>query len=103
MLREEDQEIEAPEESQTTPIVVLRRSSRILRSPQRYSSTLRYILLIDRGEPESYDEAIQDRESVKWELAMKDEMDSLISNQTWQLIELPREKKALHKKVGVSY
>ena len=29
---------------------------------------------------------------------MKDEMDSLMSNQTWQLAELPREKKALHNK-----
>ena len=29
---------------------------------------------------------------------MKDEMDSLMSNQTWQLAELPRGKKALHNK-----
>ena len=41
---------------------------------------------------------MQERESVKWELAMKDEMDSLMSNQTWQLAELPRGKKALHNK-----
>ena len=61
----EDQEIEAPEESQTTPIVALRRSSRVIRPRQRYSPTLHYILLTDRGEPKSFDEAIQDRESVK--------------------------------------
>ena len=79
----EDQEIEAPEESQTTPIIALRRSSSVIRPPQRYSSSLHYVLLTDKGEPKSYDEAIQDKESVKWELAMKDEMDSLISNQTW--------------------
>ena len=29
---------------------------------------------------------------------MKDEIYSLMSNQTWQLAELPREKKALHNK-----
>ncbi|KAL6323541.1 hypothetical protein AAG906_039119 [Vitis piasezkii] len=31
-------------------------------------------------------------------LAMKDEMDSLLGNQTWELIELPVRKKALHNK-----
>ena len=92
-----DQETEASKESQTTPIIALRRSSRIPRPPQRYSPALHYILLTDRGELESYDEAIQD-ESVKWELAMKDEMDFLMSNQMWKLAELPRGKKALHNK-----
>ena len=29
---------------------------------------------------------------------MKDEMDSLMSNQTWELAELPPGKKALHNK-----
>ena len=33
-----------------------------------------------------------------WELAMKDEMDSLLGNQTWELTELPVGKKALHNK-----
>ena len=91
-----DQEPEALEEIQTTPIVELRRSSRIPKPLQRYSPTLHYILLTDRCEPESYDEAIEDKELVKWELAKKDEMDSLMSNQTWQLVELLRGKKTLH-------
>ena len=38
-------------------------------------------------------------ESTKWELAMKaDEMDLLMSNQTWQLVELPKGKKSLQNK-----
>ncbi|KAE8683538.1 hypothetical protein F3Y22_tig00111200pilonHSYRG00002 [Hibiscus syriacus] len=45
-----------------------------------------------------YDEAMQVEDSVKWESSMKDEMDSLMSNQTWELIELPPAKKALHNK-----
>ena len=59
---------------------------------------LHYILLTNRGEPESYDEAMEGRELVNWELAMKDEMDSLMSNETWRLAELPKGKKALHNK-----
>ncbi|XP_060182496.1 wall-associated receptor kinase 5-like [Lycium barbarum] len=37
-------------------------------------------------------------ESTKWELAMKDEMDSLSANHTWELSELPKDKKALQNK-----
>ena len=40
---------------------------------------------------------LRDENSIKWELAMKDEMDSLLGNQTWELIELPVGKKALHR------
>ena len=56
------------------------------------------MLLTDREELECYDEACQTRDASKWELAMKEEMKSLISNQTWELAELPMGKKALHKK-----
>ena len=55
-------------------------------------------MLTDNGEPNSYKEALQDENSSKWELAMKDEMDSLLGNQTWDLAELPKGKKALHNK-----
>ncbi|KAE8664067.1 hypothetical protein F3Y22_tig00112857pilonHSYRG00227 [Hibiscus syriacus] len=44
------------------------------------------------------DEAMQVDDSVKWESSMKDEMDSLMSNQTWELAELSPGKKALHNK-----
>jgi hypothetical protein len=53
-------------------------------------------MLTDGGEPETYDEALQVENSTKWELPVKDEMDSLMTSQTWELIELPEEKKALH-------
>ena len=50
------------------------------------------------GESKCYDEALQDENSSKWELAMKDEMDFLLGNETWKLTELPIGKKALHNK-----
>ncbi|KAE8671774.1 putative polygalacturonase [Hibiscus syriacus] len=82
---------EAVQEEPGTP--ELRRSSKILKPTQRYSPSLHYLLLIDNGEPECYDEAMQVEDSVKWESSMKDEMDSLMSNQTWELPELPPGKK----------
>ncbi|RVW78850.1 Retrovirus-related Pol polyprotein from transposon TNT 1-94 [Vitis vinifera] len=74
-------------------------SSKNIRPPQHYSPVLNYLLLTDSGEPECYDEALQDENSSKWELAMKDEMDSLLGNHTWELTELPVGKKALAQQV----
>ena len=54
--------------------------------------------MIDGGEQECFNEAMQDENLSKWELAMKDELDFLLGNQTWELIELPTRKKALHNK-----
>ncbi|KAE8695627.1 Potassium transporter 10 [Hibiscus syriacus] len=84
------------EEEPDTP--ELRRSSIFLKPTRRYSPSLHYLLLTDNGEPECYDEAMQVEDSVKWESSMKDEMDLLMSNQTWELAELPPGKKALHNK-----
>ena len=60
----------------STPVAEVRRFSRNIRPPQRYSPVLNYLLLTDGGETECYDEALQDENSSKWELAMKDEMES---------------------------
>jgi hypothetical protein len=34
----------------------------------------------------------------KWEQGMKEEMDSLVNNQTWDLVQFPRGKRALQNK-----
>jgi hypothetical protein len=90
------EEIEEQQIEQGTPTTAVQRSNRIIRLPQRYSPSLFYILLTNGGEPETYDEALQVENLTKWELAMKDEMDSLMTNQTWELTKLPAGKKALH-------
>ena len=77
---EEDKENVNSQVDHSTPVVEVRRSSRNIRPPQRYSPTLNYLLLIDGGELECYENALQDKNSSKWELAMKDEMDSLLGN-----------------------
>ena len=79
----------------------MRRSTKVSRPTQRYSPSLHCLLLTDGGEPESCKEALKVDDAVKWELAMKDEMDSLMTNEC-ELTELPKGKKALYNKVGLS-
>ena len=80
----------------STLVAEVRRFSKNIKPPQRYSPVLNYLLLTDGGE--CYDKALQYENSSKWELALKDEMDSLLGNQTWGLTELPVGKKTLHNK-----
>jgi hypothetical protein len=56
------------------------------------------IVLIDVGEPKFYDEDVQMDTKIQREFAMKEEMDSLLKNQTWDLCKLPVGKRALHNK-----
>ena len=84
----------------STLVAEVRRFSKNIKPPQRYSPVLNYLLLTDGGEPECYDEALQDENSSKWKLAMKNEMDSLLGNQTRELTEFSVGKKALHNKWG---
>ena len=46
-----------------------------------------YLLMTDSGEPECYEEALQVETKKKWEQGMDEEMDSLVRNQTWYLVE----------------
>ena len=70
----------------------LRRSERIRRPPARFDD---FIMLTDCGEPSCYKDALLREDKASWELAMKVEMDSLKQNQTWDLVQLPKGKKAL--------
>jgi hypothetical protein len=54
--------------------------------------------LTDSGEPKCYEEAMQADTKKKWEKCMKEEMDSLENNQTWDLVQLPMGKRELQNK-----
>jgi len=55
-------------------------------------------MLTDAGKPEHFAEAMQGDESIKWELAMKDEIKSLQKNTTWSLTKLPEGNKVLQNR-----
>uniref|UniRef100_J3KXJ5 Uncharacterized protein n=1 Tax=Oryza brachyantha TaxID=4533 RepID=J3KXJ5_ORYBR len=50
------------------------------------------------AEPSSYSKVIVSADSNRWIAAMHDEMESLEKNQTWKLVELPKEKKHIRCK-----
>ncbi|GAA0147204.1 hypothetical protein LIER_36475 [Lithospermum erythrorhizon] len=89
---EVDHEVESVEQ----PIVSneLRRSTRDRRPSVRYSSN-EYIFLTDGGEPESFEEVLEDENKKEWMDAMEDEMQSLRENNTFELVKLPNAKKVL--------
>ena len=50
---------------QSTPLAEVRRYSRTIEPPQRYSPVLNYLLLTDGSEPECYEKVLQDENSSK--------------------------------------
>eukprot|EP00253_Pinus_taeda_P027378 PITA_27378 len=67
-LEQQPQQQQAPQ----TPEGGVRISTRTSKPPERYSPSLYYVLLIDYGELECYEEAVQVETRKKWEQAMKE-------------------------------
>ena len=56
------------------------------------------ILLTNQGEPECYNEAMNDKHEEKWLSEMQEEMNSLHEDYTYDLVELPKRTKSLRNK-----
>jgi len=50
---------------------------------------------VQQKEPITVKEALTGKESEKWYKAMREEYDSILKNQTWELVDLPKGKKAI--------
>jgi hypothetical protein len=74
------------------------RSTRPRNPCPRYGHPLHHLMLTDGGEPENFGEAQRVDSKLEWESAMTEEMDSLMKNQTWDLVRLPAGRKALHNR-----
>jgi hypothetical protein len=55
-------------------------------------------LLTDSSETECYEEEMHADTKMKWEKGMEEEMDSLVNNHNWDLIQFPSGKRALQNK-----
>lgn len=47
------------------------------------------------NEPQTYEQAIKSEDHEKWQQAMNEEFESLTSNQTWELVEKPKDKRII--------
>lgn len=56
------------------------------------------MLLTDGGEPENFQEAMSNDQKGKWLSAMQEELKSLLENHTYELVKLPKGKRALKNK-----
>ena len=74
----------------------VRRSIMLSRPTELFSPSLCYLLMTYSSEPECYEEAMQVETKKKWEQGMDEEIaDSLVRNQTWDLVKFPAEKKGI--------
>ena len=92
-----DHELVAPQEVvEQQPVRVeqdLRRSDRIRHQHENFSLLLSDhgdVMLVDQNEPTSYQEAIKSPDSEKWLDAMRSEMESMYTNQVWNLVDPPK-------------
>ena len=105
---EPNQEEPNQEKQQENAQALVRRSHRVLKPSTKYPSSqyilltsdgdnpyCKYIMLTSDGEPECFEEAKTHADGDKWILAMKSEMESLLKNGTYELVEFPKGRKAL--------
>ena len=76
---------------------LVHRSSRPHKPSQRYPPS-NYILLTNEGEPNCFQKACKVKHNEEWKKAMEEEMNSLLENKTWELVNLPKGRKALQNK-----
>ena len=60
----------------------------------KISSTVPYLLNVE-GDPLTYGDAMASHDSAFWKKATDDEMQSLIGNNTWVLVDLPPTRKPI--------
>ena len=70
--------------------VALRRSTRETRHPDYYGVR---VYAAEAQEPENVQEALSSSEKEHWKAAMQSEMESMKSNDVWDLVELPKDRK----------
>ncbi|KMQ92977.1 retroelement pol polyprotein [Lasius niger] len=79
------------------------RDRQSLQAPVKFGDYIDYInveelFIAEYQEPKTFNDAVRSDQAKQWKAAMKEEMDSLKKNETWKIVELPEEAKALENK-----
>eukprot|EP00253_Pinus_taeda_P036514 PITA_36514 len=78
------------------PETSLRRSTRLKRPPKRYDDYVTSVAFTaNDDEPLCYQEVVDGSKSEKWKATMEDEMMALGKNDTWDLVELSKDRKTV--------
>ena len=88
---------ESNETNDTVPEPSVRRSTRNKQQPDRYSHHVS-IASSEEHDPSSVAEAKSASDAPEWEKAMEKEMNSLISNDVWELVECPPDRRIVGSK-----
>nr|KYP63308.1 Retrovirus-related Pol polyprotein from transposon TNT 1-94 [Cajanus cajan] len=99
------QELDDEERSIQSYSLARDRERRAHKAPQRYghADLVSFAFTVgldleDHDEPKSYSEAMRSKDKNSWLKAMKEEMGSLEKNQTWILVDKPKEQKIVGSK-----
>ena len=84
------------DESDDENVGVVRRSKRQRTEKSFGSDFMTYLL--EEGDPKTYKEAVTSPDGPMWKEAIKSEIDSILQNHTWELVDLPPGCKALGSK-----
>jgi hypothetical protein len=96
VLAEENMDDDDIQQIVDEPQTSLRRSTQVRVPPRRYDDFVSSVSLsTNDDEPSCYHEAMKGSNSDKWKEAMKDEMKALERNATWDLVEIPRDRKTV--------
>ena len=73
------------------------RDKSIINPTTRYGfeDLVSYTLIISSGDPTNFYEVVHIQKKGRWMSAMEEEMQSLQKNQTWELVKLPKGKRAI--------
>ena len=73
------------------------RDKHTIKPPTRhgFEDLVSYALMTSSGDPTNFKEAVHSQEKGSWMGAMEEEMLFLNKNQTWELVELPKGKRAI--------
>lgn len=75
----------------------LRRSTRV-RNQVEFFGCISNVVEATNCEPKTMEEALSSKNAERWRNAMKEELQSLMENRTWTLVELPPDRKAIPNK-----
>ena len=102
----DDEKIDDDDVQQRSPSLSTTRQRRKIVAPRRYIEECDYVVYAlniaseveGLNEPSTYKEAMASNDSSKWLIAMKQEMESLAKNKTWDIVEAPKKKKIVECK-----